>query len=67
MAYGTAALCVVNAGLCLFGEAVKDRALADGARERHARQSFGIVARDLPIFVVKFNPWPVAGRILGNR
>ena len=30
--YGTAALCVVNAGLCLFGEAVKHRALADGAR-----------------------------------
>ena len=28
--YGTAALCVVNAGLCLFGEAVKHRALADG-------------------------------------
>ena len=27
--YGTAALCVVNAGLCLFGEAVKHRALAD--------------------------------------
>lgn len=33
--YGTAALCVVNAGLCLFGEAVKHRALADWAlRER---------------------------------
>jgi hypothetical protein len=29
--YGTAALCVVNAGLCLFGEAVKHRALADWA------------------------------------
>jgi hypothetical protein len=27
--YGTAALCVVNVGLCLFGEAVKPRALAD--------------------------------------
>ncbi|MEO0557661.1 MAG: hypothetical protein AAF170_05690 [Bacteroidota bacterium] len=27
--YGTAALCVVNAGLCLFGEAVKHRTLAD--------------------------------------
>ncbi|MFN3597320.1 MAG: hypothetical protein ACK41D_08625 [Rubricoccaceae bacterium] len=27
--YGTAALCVLNAGLCLFGEAVKHRALAD--------------------------------------
>ena len=27
--YGTAALCVVNAGLCLFGEAVKHRALAE--------------------------------------
>ena len=33
VAYGTAALCVVNAGLCLFGEAVKHRALADGARQ----------------------------------
>ena len=31
--YGTAALCVVNAGLCLFGEAVKHRALADGQRD----------------------------------
>ena len=30
--YGTAALCVVNAGLCVFGEAVKHRALADGLR-----------------------------------
>ena len=30
--YGTAALCVVNAGLCVFGEAVKHRALADWAR-----------------------------------
>ena len=30
--YGTAALCVVNAGLCLFGEAVKHRALADWAQ-----------------------------------
>ena len=30
--YGTAALCVVNAGLCLFGEAVKHRALADWRR-----------------------------------
>ena len=30
--YGTAALCVVNAGLCLFGEAVKHRALADALR-----------------------------------
>ncbi len=30
--YGTAALCVVNAGLCVFGEAVKHRALADGAQ-----------------------------------
>ena len=30
--YGTAALCVVNAGLCLFGEAVKHRAIADGLR-----------------------------------
>ena len=30
MLYGTAALCVLNAGLCLFGEAVKHRALADG-------------------------------------
>ena len=29
VAYGTAALCVVNAGLCLFGESVKHRALAD--------------------------------------
>lgn len=27
--YGTAALCVVNAGLCLFGESVKHRALAE--------------------------------------
>lgn len=27
--YGTAALCVLNAGLCLFGEAVKHRALAE--------------------------------------
>ena len=32
LAYGTAALCVVNAGLCLFGEAVKHRALADWRR-----------------------------------
>lgn len=31
--YGTAALCVVNAGLCLFGEAVKHRALADWRRD----------------------------------
>ena len=31
VAYGTVALCVVNAGLCLFGEAVKHRALADAA------------------------------------
>ncbi|PAP78657.1 hypothetical protein BSZ37_04835 [Rubrivirga marina] len=31
--YGTAALCVVNAGLCLFGEAVKHRALADAGRQ----------------------------------
>ena len=30
--YGTAALCVVNAGLCVFGEAVKHRALADARR-----------------------------------
>lgn len=30
--YGTAALCVVNAGLCLFGEAVKHRAVADVLR-----------------------------------
>lgn len=29
--YGTAALCVLNARLCLFGEAVKHRALADWA------------------------------------
>ena len=29
--YGTAALCVINAGLCLFGEAVKHRALAEWA------------------------------------
>ena len=29
VAYGTVALCVVNAGLCLFGESVKHRALAD--------------------------------------
>lgn len=27
--YGTVALCVLNAGLCLFGEGVKQRALAD--------------------------------------
>ena len=27
--YGTAALAVFNAGLCLFGDAVKHRALAD--------------------------------------
>jgi hypothetical protein len=27
--YGTAALCVLNAGLCLFGEAVKQRALLE--------------------------------------
>ena len=33
LAYGTAALCVVNAGLCLFGEAVKHRALADWRTE----------------------------------
>ena len=33
VAYGTAALCVVNAGLCLFGEAVKHRALADWRSE----------------------------------
>ena len=32
--YGTAALCVVNAGLCVFGEAVKHRALADWALAR---------------------------------
>lgn len=32
VAYGTVALCVVNAGLCLFGEAVKHRALADARR-----------------------------------
>ena len=31
--YGTAALVVFNAGLCLFGEAVKHRALADWAAE----------------------------------
>lgn len=31
--YGTAALAVFNAGLCLFGEAVKHRALADWARQ----------------------------------
>ena len=31
--YGTAALAVFNAGLCLFGEAVKHRALADWAAE----------------------------------
>ena len=31
--YGTAALVVFNAGLCLFGEAVKRRALADWAAE----------------------------------
>ena len=37
MAYGTAALCVVNAGLCLFGEAVKHRALADWALEHGDR------------------------------
>jgi len=30
--YGTAALCVVNVGLCLFGEAVNPRALADKPR-----------------------------------
>ena len=35
--YGTAALCVVNAGLCLFGEAVKHRALADLAGARQTR------------------------------
>ena len=35
--YGTAALCVVNAGLCLFGEAVKHRALADLASEERGR------------------------------
>ena len=34
VAYGTVALCVVNAGLCLFGEAVKQRALADLALKR---------------------------------
>ena len=34
--YGTAALCVVNAGLCLFGEAVKHRALADAAGAQDA-------------------------------
>ncbi len=33
VAYGTVALCVVNAGLCLFGEAVKHRALADWKRD----------------------------------
>ena len=27
--YGTVALCVFNAGLCLFGEAVKQRALLE--------------------------------------
>ena len=32
--YGTAALTVFNAGLCLFGEAVKHRALADAESER---------------------------------
>ena len=31
--YGTAALAVFNAGLCLFGDAVKHRALADWAAE----------------------------------
>ena len=35
--YGTVALCVVNAGLCLFGEAVKHRALADWRAESAAR------------------------------
>lgn len=29
VAYGTLALCVLNAGLCLFGEAVKHSALAE--------------------------------------
>ena len=29
VAYGTVALCVLNAGLCLFGEAVKQRALLE--------------------------------------
>ena len=29
VAYGTAALVVFNAGLCLFGEAVRHRVLAD--------------------------------------
>ena len=37
VAYGTAALCVINAGLCLFGEAVKHRALADWRTESAER------------------------------
>ena len=31
-AVGTLALCVVNAGLCLFGEAVKHGTLAEATR-----------------------------------
>ena len=37
--YGTAALCVVNAGLCVFGEAVKHRALADWTLSETERSS----------------------------
>ena len=33
VALGTLGLCVVNAGLCLFGEAVKHSALAEAAGE----------------------------------
>ncbi|OZC04749.1 hypothetical protein BSZ36_14495 [Rubricoccus marinus] len=35
VAYGTLALCVLNAGLCLFGEGVKHSVLAD-RRARNA-------------------------------
>lgn len=33
VAYGTLALCVFNAGVCLFGEAVKSGMVAETARE----------------------------------
>ena len=32
--YGTAALCILNAGLCLFGESVKESALATWAEQQ---------------------------------
>ena len=35
--YGTAALVVFNAGLCLFGEAVRHRVLADVAADASQR------------------------------